>query len=127
MLGQQLLHSYCHGMLIEGVILFFHTIELFVDLEACTVRKQLVHNLITGRECRGGGGGGLTARRKHKSLLLHPIILVYQDVLSTMLLIYTPLPIFPGSRLQRGGVVTAGQYSIVKLPITKDLAPALNT
>ena len=44
--------QYCHGMSIEGVLVFYRVRE-FV-------------------EGGGGGGGGLTARRKRKSSLLRP-------------------------------------------------------
>ena len=33
------IHWYYHHMLIEGVLLFYRTTELFIDLEACTVRE----------------------------------------------------------------------------------------
>ena len=45
--------QYCHGMSIEGVLVFYRTTEY--------------SNL-----WEGGGGGGLTARRKRKSSLLCP-------------------------------------------------------
>ena len=46
------------------------------------------------RACECGGGGDLIARRKRKSSLLRP------------------LPLFLGSRSQKGGI-TAGQYGII--------------
>ena len=45
--------QYCHGMSIEGVLVFYRTTEYANSWE-------------------GGGGGGLTARRKRKSSLLRP-------------------------------------------------------
>ena len=44
--------QYCHGMSIEGVLVFYRTIEYANSWK--------------------GGGGGLTARRKRKSSLLRP-------------------------------------------------------
>ena len=46
--------QYCHGMSIEGVLVFYRTTEYANSWK------------------RGGGGGGLTARRKRKSSLLRP-------------------------------------------------------
>ena len=46
--------QYCHGMSIEGVLVFYRTTEYANSWEG------------------GGGGGGLTARRKRKSSLLRP-------------------------------------------------------
>ena len=48
--------QYCHGMSIEGVLVFYRTIEYANSWE--------------GGGGGGGGGGGLTARRKRKSSLL---------------------------------------------------------
>ena len=70
--------QYCHGMSIEGVLVFYRTTEY-------------------ANSWKGGGGGGLTARRKRKSSLLRP-----------------PPPLFPESRSQKGGGVTAGQYGTCK-------------
>ena len=64
--------QYCHGMSIEGVLVFYRTTEY----------------------ANSWKGGGLTARRKRKSSLLRPP------------------PLFPESRSQKGGGVTAGQYGI---------------
>ena len=49
--------QYCHGMSIEGVLVFYRTTDYA--------------NLVGGGP-GGGGGGGLTARRKRKSSLLRP-------------------------------------------------------
>ena len=68
--------QYCHGMSIEGVLVFYRTIEYANSWK--------------------GGRGDLTARRKRKSSLLRPP------------------PLFPGSRSQKGGGVTAGQYGMTK-------------
>ena len=48
--------QYCHGMSIEGVLVFYRTTE-YVN---------------SWKGGGGGGGGGLTARRKRKSSLLRP-------------------------------------------------------
>ena len=68
--------QYCHGMSIEGVLVFYRTTEYA--------------NLV--------GGGGLTARQKRKSSLRPP-------------------PLFPKSRSQKGGGVTAGQYGTCEFTI----------
>ena len=56
--------QYCHGMSIEGVLVFYRTTEYA--------------NLVGGGG--GGGGGGLTARRKRKSSLLRPRPLFFLKV-----------------------------------------------
>ena len=50
--------QYCHGMSIEGVLVFYHTIQ----------------------STRIRGRGGLTARRKRKSSLLRPPPLFFLEV-----------------------------------------------
>ena len=76
--------QYCHGMSIEGVLVFYRTTEL---------RWYQYAN------SWGRGRGGLTVRWNRKSSLLRPPP--------------PPPPLLPGSRLQKGGGgggVTAGQY-----------------
>ena len=51
--------QYCHGMSIEGVLVFYRTTEYANSWK---------------------GGGGLTARRKHKSSLLRPSPLFFLKV-----------------------------------------------
>ena len=51
--------QYCHGMSIEGVLVFYRTTEYANSWK--------------------GGGGGLTARRKRKSSLLRPPPLFHES------------------------------------------------
>ena len=53
--------QYCHGMSIEGVLVFYRTTEY-------------------ANSWKGGGGGGLTERRKRKSSLLRPPPLFFLKV-----------------------------------------------